>query len=554
MLSPAIGARVAKPRSRSRVAPVLLLAIAVASGWAVVVLALRTEWAGHLAWLALVPTLHVQRTRRPLHAALWTALGAWVLYSMIAEPYRPLSPILVVAIPTLIALWYALAGAATAYLFGGNRWSPAGVASLWILVELLKESLGLPFGSLGYSQWNAPVVRQAASAVGAVGVSWLVWFVNAWLAGVLAGRGAAALDARWRCRTSLSAVALLLLVLGWAERGSPAGTSSAPVTFILASDDSTTEARLRARVDPIARAEGVERLLATSAAAAPRDPGSPLVVVWPETAWQSYVEHDPDARGSIARGALPLGATLLTGALGRATQAQSDGFNSAFTFSGDGEILDRYDKVRLIPFDEYQPLRALSKLLFSRTVITAFAAGESVAPVDLAWGRLGLCICYEETFAEGFRRQVDMGSRVLATLANYSYFPTPSAPRFMHSLAVFRAIENGRWLVRCCNRGPLEVIDPWGATAARREFDPLAGPGEGRTLQVEVPLLDGRTFFTAHAHGFLHLVCAGVVLIFALLRRYPRGSDALAPAAPARSIHVRCQRPDGRREFQEIRP
>lgn len=553
MSSPAIGTRVAWMRSGRSFAPSVLLAIAVASGWAVLVLALRTDWAGHLAWFALAPTLHLQRTRRPSHAALWTALGAWVLYSLIAEPYRPLSPILVVAIPTLIALWYALAGAATALLFGGRRWSPAGVACLWVLVELLKDSLGLPFGSLGYTQWNAPVVREAASAVGAVGVSWLVWFVNAWLAGLLARRSPAALGARWRWRTSLSAAALLLLVVAWSEGAPPTGTSSAPVTFLLASDDSTTEERLRARVDPRARAEGVERLLASSAAAAPKDPGSPLVVVWPETAWQSYVERDPDARASIAQGSLPRGATLLTGAFGGAAQAQADGFNSAFALSGDGEILDRYDKVRLIPFDEYQPLRALSKLLFSRTVITAFAAGEDVAPVDLAWGRLGLCICYEETFAEGFRRQVDMGSRVLATLANYSYFPTPSAPRFMHSLAVFRAIENGRWLVRCCNRGPLEAIDPRGATAARLEFDPRDTAGAGRTLRVEVPLLDGRTLFTAHAHGFLHLACGGVVFVFALLRWHRRGSEARAPAEATRLVHAKRPRPDGRREFQEIR-
>ena len=81
--------------------------------------------------------------------------------------------------------------------------------------------------------------------------------------------------------------------------------------------------------------------------------------------------------------------------------------------------------------------------------------------------RIGVCICYEETFSEAMRRTLAVESDLLVNLTNDNYYPHSLLPEQHFTHARLRAVENGRPLLRSCNTGVTAVIDSLGRVVAR---------------------------------------------------------------------------------------
>src|SRR5437870_1747431 len=82
------------------------------------------------------------------------------------------------------------------------------------------------------------------------------------------------------------------------------------------------------------------------------------LVVWPEAATPFFFDVETDYREELLRFVRERGVPLLFGS--PALDSKSEGspllFNSAYLVSSTGTVLDRYDKVHLVPFGEYIPL------------------------------------------------------------------------------------------------------------------------------------------------------------------------------------------------------
>ena len=135
-------------------------------------------------------------------------------------------------------------------------------------------------------------------------------------------------------------------------------------------------------------------------------------VVWPEAAMPFLPLDTPEALAAIG-GMLPEGTVLIAGAL-RAEQAPPKSprlrifFNSLLVFGRGGLLLTRYDKIHLVPFGEFLPLRrvleaiglrqltqAIGTLRFWR-LTSAFAWYTRLAPdpaAHLLRGDLSGCPC-----------------------------------------------------------------------------------------------------------------------------------------------------------------
>ena len=86
------------------------------------------------------------------------------------------------------------------------------------------------------------------------------------------------------------------------------------------------------------------------------------LVVWPETAAPEDVVRKPAARQRAAKLAREAGVDILVGSFVRQQHGKQD-TNSAVLFGQDGEIKGQYDKVSLVPFGEYLPLRPITRYL-----------------------------------------------------------------------------------------------------------------------------------------------------------------------------------------------
>jgi apolipoprotein N-acyltransferase len=90
-------------------------------------------------------------------------------------------------------------------------------------------------------------------------------------------------------------------------------------------------------------------------------------------------------------------------------------------------------------------------------------------------------------------------------------------------MAAFRAVENGKYLVRAANTGITAVVDPWGRVLERtRLFDTTA-------LVRDVPFVSGQTFYTRHGDLFAKgCAAAALALVAATFPRRRRTAPAVA--------------------------
>jgi apolipoprotein N-acyltransferase len=134
--------------------------------------------------------------------------------------------------------------------------------------------------------------------------------------------------------------------------------------------------------------------------------------------------------------------------------------NSAYLVSPQGKILGKYDKVHLVPFGEYVPLKRflpfIDKLVEQ---VGDFRPGHKGHTLAWADRRVGLLICYESIFPELARATVRNGADLLVNITNDAWFGRTSAAFQHFSMAVFRAVENRRCLARAANTGISGYID-----------------------------------------------------------------------------------------------
>jgi apolipoprotein N-acyltransferase len=411
-----------------------------------------------LAWLGLAPLFVLApRTGTVRAAALYgTLMGFlinvigfhWVVLTITRFGGFPLAIALFFfsALSLYSALPFALVAAAL-------RW--AGPGAPLILAPVLWAAIEFAFPAmfpwrLAHSQREVVWLLQSGDLAG----PYLLSFVMAWFA--------AALVRLPRLRPLLGAVAgvvVLLLYGAWRVGQIDRAMAAAPQfnVGVVQGNLALDEKRQRALFD-----SNVARYRRLSASLSP----PPDLLVWPETVveWGIPLEA-PTLDGLDPYPNSP--SPLLFGAVAyRDWGRHMEWFNSAFLRRADGSIGGRYDKIVLMPFGEYIPFASLFPSLKELSPNTGdFQAGAGPVVLTVSdQARVGALICYEDLLSGHVRRTVDAGANLLVTMTNDAWFGDSAALREHDSLALWRAVENRRYLIRATNTGFSSVTDPVGRT------------------------------------------------------------------------------------------
>ena len=488
-----------------------------------------------LLFVALVPLLLVTLSARPGRSALvgfvcglvtHLALLYWIL--IVLGRYGGLPFYLSLPGLVLLAAYMALYPAvfcALLSLLAGRSWHrERPVASLvwlapvlWVGLDWLRSVLftGFPWMDLGYGLYAQPQLIQAADLGGHHLVTFGVVLCNSLLVGIVDRQRR---DVRWNIHRErgllLLACATLVFLGGYsavryrvavhygpralqAQVAVVQGNVDQMVKWSPAFKTATVDTYLRLSREAIGEAD-VE------------------LVVWPETALPFYPQRDQlTSRLAAFTGAA--NTWLLTGAPLFTLTPQTDGselvrhYNGAILLGPDGRIAASHAKQHLVPFGEYVPLRPYLPFLEPLVVsVGDFAAGTSDEPLALGPMRLGMLICYESIFPEIARQSVTRGANLLVNLTNDAWYGRSSAPHQSMAMAVFRAVENKRALVRAANTGISGFVDPVGRIVER------TGLFVEAALVSRMPLLDGQTVFNRQGHLF-GPACAVLIPLFLLL-------------------------------------
>jgi apolipoprotein N-acyltransferase len=216
------------------------------------------------------------------------------------------------------------------------------------------------------------------------------------------------------------------------------------------------------------------------------------VVIWPESVITEPLPRTLRSLSPEGRDLLGLTRPLFAGALTYEGDPQAPRFfNSVLLFDADGRVLGMSDKQILMPFGEYMPLGSVFPWLKRLSPQTGdFQAASEVVPLEVPGvGRFAPLNCYEDLRAPIARHATRHGrAEILFAVANDGWFGDTVAPYQHEALAIWRAIENRRFLVRVTNTGVTDVVDPAGRVLLRLPvFQPAATVAEVRRLGMITP-------------------------------------------------------------------
>ncbi|MDI6793938.1 MAG: apolipoprotein N-acyltransferase, partial [bacterium] len=215
------------------------------------------------------------------------------------------------------------------------------------------------------------------------------------------------------------------------------------------------------------RDESVRTLFSLTKKAAKE--ASPDLTIWTETAIVEPIDERYYLTRRILGLASEINSFLLVGAPYWRTEQEH--FNSAFLISPEWKIIDRYDKIHLVPFGEAIPAERFFPWL--REILPSDAGdwtpGDTFTIFNLpeAGMNFGVLICYEGIFGDLARQFVRRGADFLVNITNDAWSKNPISHEQHFSMGIFRAIENRCYFVRAGNAGVSAFINPLGEIEKR---------------------------------------------------------------------------------------
>lgn len=184
-------------------------------------------------------------------------------------------------------------------------------------------------------------------------------------------------------------------------------------------------------------------------------------------------------------------------------------YNAILLLSPDNLNIQRYGKMKLVPFGEKVPyadkLKFLGDLIKWGVGITGWNVGKDTTVFSLPFpeknnGRISYnlndtlkingLVCYESVFPDLIAQFADKGAGLIAVVTNDSWYGKLSGPYQHKEYAALRAVENRRTVVRAANGGVSCVINPLGITEVESEMF------ERTYIVWDAVIEDEETFYT----------------------------------------------------------
>ena len=485
---------------------------------------------GFLIWIALVPLLYAIRDadlpgafRTGFVAGLAYNVGLvyWIVFVVVRYGQLPLyaGVSVMLLLVMYLSLYPALFCVGVVYFKRRGMRMVLMAPLLWTSLEYLKAHLfsGFPWEDLAYSQHGYLSLIQIADITGPYGITFLIVLLNCVFYDCMIGLSPSPGEKRKLPLPEIIAgVALILLVFGYGMyridtlKGAEEGLDSIHVLLVQGNIDQSV------KWNPQFQAETMDIYRQLSTDASRRNVS---LIVWPETAAPFYFQNYDERSRGVINVARQEGAWLLFGSPSYEREGKNISFhNSAYLLSPDGSVSGRYDKVHLVPFGEYVPLR---RILFfiDKLVVGAgdFRPGDEIAPLAMGSDKIGTLICYEGIFPEISREYRRKGAGLLVNITNDAWYGNTSAPYQHLTMAIFRAIENRIYMIRAANTGISAIVNTAGEIVLR------TGLFERKVLSGMVKFTHHRTLYSRYGNIFA-CFCIGFLLMGFLvsLRRNDR--------------------------------
>jgi len=473
-------------------------------------------------WISLIPFLLIISNKTPKQSFLLGMIAGFSFYSVllywipdVPAHFGGLSIGISILIYVVFMLFLSLFWAFFSLSFSIIRRSfPHGAyimaPFLWIVFEYTLAHLltGFPWGFVGYAQYENLFFIQVASLTGIYGLSFFIVLFQSFF--VLS------IKTRKKSFFFLGLVLVLFIHL-WGflslKRVTPSSeTFQASVIQGNVSSDiywpNLTYEEIQQIFD--------EHLDLTNAASLS---GSQLII-WPEFSiplcFSCPSEYYQNFKKSLFQFVQEKNRTLLLGTNEMLPyQDTNQYFNTALCLSPDLSFTE-YHKIHLVPFGEYIPYPKIFSFFSKMThAVGEITPGKELLLHSFKTSLFGSPICYEIIFPNLVRKFTKNGAQFLTTLTNDGWYGQSSAPYQHFAIAVMRAVENRRFLLRAATTGISGIVDPYGRILVKSELETQT------FLTGQITPMSTKTLYSriGDVLAYISLTLSFLFLILALIKR-----------------------------------
>ncbi|HKB86214.1 MAG TPA: apolipoprotein N-acyltransferase, partial [Ignavibacteriaceae bacterium] len=210
-------------------------------------------------------------------------------------------------------------------------------------------------------------------------------------------------------------------------------------------------------------------------------------------------------------------------------------YNAIFLFSPYTREIQKYGKMKLVPFGERVPFvdtfPFLGDLIKWGVGITGWNVGKDTVVFNVPLKikndtgkqdtlELNGLVCYESIYPDFVASFVDKGAQLITVVTNDSWYGNSSGPYQHKEMSVLRAVENRRSVLRAANGGISCYIDPLGITKVQSKMFTKD------IIVQDVPVETGKTFYT-RTHSVIPTLCSvfslwviGIVILKKLKEKF----------------------------------
>jgi len=350
--------------------------------------------------------------------------------------------------------------------------------SVWIIVDYIQSIgfLAFPWTYIGYSQYTFTPFIQAAAITGILGINFIIIIFNVIFSEYLlsiSNRITRIKDVMnnpfFRKAAAVSLLVVIITVSGFVRLSMDSSNGNGKILKValvqscISPWENWSGNRYRYLAELIHYTEEALR-------------ANPDFIIWSESATLELISFraeigekdgfDEKLLGFVKENGKP----LLTGEIGL-TVKKNRGFlkyypqNNAVLINGAGEVVQSYPKINLVPFGEWFPYEKWFvpvKRLVESFGGSDFVPGKKPELFNVDGLKFGSLICYEGIFYRLCREYRKMGADFMVNITNDGWTDAYNGHYQHYTASIFRAVENGIWMVRAGNTGVTSIIDPKG--------------------------------------------------------------------------------------------
>ena len=190
-------------------------------------------------------------------------------------------------------------------------------------------------------------------------------------------------------------------------------------------------------------------------------------------------------------------------------------YNSIIVINSQGKILNKYNKINLVPFGEYIPLEKwIKKMGFKKITFgyNSFTKGKYRNVMKINDIKLLPIICYEMIYSGRINIE-KQNFDIIVNLSEDGWFNKSIGTHQHFSHSIFRAIEEGKQVVRSTNQGITASILPNGLI---HKENSLLNRGK---IHTNAYLLEKSTLFSKYGNLIFSLLIVILLVVQNIFKR-----------------------------------